>query len=307
MRNYEPSSSRRDFFKLAFGAALVVSVPACGTQSATAAIEAALADLERQAGGRLGVGILWLEGGDISGHRTDERFGMCSTFKLLLAAVILREAQERRLDLSTPVSYTEKNMLEFAPVTKKYLARGFMTIAELAEAAQKTSDNVAANLLLDRIGGPPGFTEKLREIGDDTTRLDRFEPDMNLVLPGELRDTTTPGAMAATVRRVLSGPVLSAESKELLRAWMAGTQTGLSRLRAGFPSDWRAGDKTGTAIADGMSNKYNDVAVAWPGDESKAFVIAAFYEADGHYDDMRDQDVAVLKSVGEIVARGLIH
>jgi beta-lactamase class A len=293
---------RRNLLKLFGAGALLVSLSACGRRQPPADIEAQLADIERRAGGRLGVGIMDLQSGDVMGHRIDESFGMCSTFKLPLAAVILMEAEKGRLDLDDEIHYTAADMVPYAPVTGQHLERGYMTVAELAEAAQTTSDNVAANLLLKTVGGPSGFTQKLRAIGDDTTRLDRFEPELNYVPAGEVRDTTTPIAMAATIRRILTGPDLSPEGKDLLRGWMENTQTGLKRLRAGFPVNWRAGDKTGTAYADGMPNKYNDVAVAWPGDGTAEFVVAAYYEADGEYDHMRDQDVAVLKDVGAITA-----
>ena len=276
---------------------------ACGNRRPSNDIAEALAELEHQSGGRLGVSMIDMDSGVSSGHRADERFGMCSTFKLPLAAVILLEAQNGRLNLEDRIHYTSDDLVPYAPVTEQNLERGYMTVAELAEAAQVTSDNVAANLLLDLVGGPNGFTEKLRGFGDDTTRLDRYEPEMNLVPPGEARDTTTPVAMAATVRILVSGAILSPDNTDTLRGWMEATRTGRNRIRAGFPETWRAGDKTGTGIADGMPNKYNDVAVAWPDDATPSFVVAAYYEADGQYDKMRDQDAAVLRAVGKLAAR----
>jgi beta-lactamase class A len=293
---------RRDLLKMAVASALAISVPGFGARDKAAEIVAVLAELERRAGGRLGVAVMDLESGKLAGHRLDERFGMCSTFKLPLAAIILIQAQRGQLDLDTKISYSSDDLVTYAPVVEKNLERGYMTVRELAKAAQQTSDNAAANLLLRLIGGPAGFTESLRGIGDDVTRLDRVEPDMNYVPPGEVRDTTTPAAMAATLRRFLTGHLLSDENKSLLGKWMEETGTGLNRLRAGFPDGWRSGDKTGTGIAPGMPNIYNDVAVAWPDDATPSFIIAAYYEADGEYDEMRSQDIAVLRQVGEEIA-----
>ena len=296
---------RRDVLRMACSALLLAGAPALRAESSRVDTERLLSELELRAGGRLGVSVVELESGRAFGHRADERFGMCSTFKLPLAAFILMDAQEGRIDLGTRVHYTKDDMVFYAPVAEANLERGYMTMLELAQAAQTTSDNVAANLLLRQIGGPEGFTERLRAIGDETTRLDRYEPEMNLVPPGEVRDTTTPGAMAQTVRVLLSGSVLGAEETELLQSWMQDTRTGLKRLRAGFPKDWKAGDKTGTGIASVMPNQYNDVAVAWPVDGTPDFVVAAYYAADKHYDRMRDGDVAVLRAVGELSADSL--
>ena len=226
---------------------------------------------------------------------------MCSTFKLPLAALILREADRGNLSLQRLVPYTRDDMLPHAPVTAEHLEDGGMTIEALAQAAQTTSDNPAANLLLRLIDGPQGFTQRLRTVGDTVTRLDRYELELNFVPAGEVRDTTTPCAMAAIVNNFVFGSTLSSASRERLKRWMRETRTGARRLRAGLPSGWVAGNKTGTGIAEGMANKYNDVAVIWPPD-AEPVVVAAYYEADGEYDEIRVQDEAVLAEVGSIVA-----
>jgi beta-lactamase class A len=177
-----------------------------------------------------------------------------------------------------------------------------MTVAELAEATQTTSDNPAANLLLKLVGGPPGLTAILRTAGDTTTRLDRFEPQLNLVTGNDLRDTTTPTAMAHTTARMLTGDWLSAASRETLTAWMVATTTGKQRIRAGLPKDWRAGDKTGTATAPHMRDKYNDIAIAWPPGKTP-LVITAFLETRFSHPEIRDEDQSVLAEVGRIAAR----
>jgi beta-lactamase class A len=260
-----------------------------------------LKTLEAKAGGRLGVCILDTRTGGHVGHRMDERFAMCSTFKLPLAAIVMREADLGRLRLTDTIRFSQKDTVPFAPVTGAHLERGEMTIGALAEAAQVTSDNVAANLLVRHLGGPAAFTRVLRSVGDRTTRLDRFEPALNLVLPGEVHDTTTPRAMAATVSKFLAGDLLTEASRERLIEWMVATRTGDKRIRAGLPGTWRAGDKTGTALADGMTDKYNDVAIAWPPGKAP-IVVAAYFDTDTRSTEMRDEDQAVLADVGRIAA-----
>jgi len=263
--------------------------------------ERSLADLERDAGGRLGVSVLDTASGTSLAHRGDERFGLCSTFKLLLAAVILREADRGRLKLDALVDLAQSPMVPHSPVTRASMERGRMSVAALAQATQVESDNLAANLLLGLIGGPAGFTALLRETGDNTTRLDRLEPDLNFVPPGDLRDTTTPEAMAHSVARLLTTNLLAPAARDTLVDWMVMTQTGARRLRAGLPSDWRAGDKTGTGAADGMPDKINDVAIVFPPGRAP-LVVAAYYESPVRSNAIRDQDQAVLGEVGRITA-----
>jgi beta-lactamase class A len=176
-----------------------------------------------------------------------------------------------------------------------------MSLRALAEAAQIASDNTAANLLLARLGGPSGFTAQLREIGDAVTRLDRNEPEMNYVRPGEERDTTTPAAMAQTTLTLITGDALTPASRAVLLDWMRRTETGARRLRAGLPPEWNAGDKTGTGWYDDLANKYNDVAIAFPPGGSPV-AIAAYYEGPGPFPNVRPEDEAVLAQVGRIAA-----
>jgi len=284
---------------LAAGAALGV-LPMTAMASAS---YAPLAELERRAGGRLGVAVLDTGSGARVGHRQAERFGMCSTFKLPLAALILREADLGELDLTRQIPYGKDDMVAHAPVTSRHLARGHMSVVELAEAIQVTSDNPAANLLLKLIDGPAGMTARLRALGDPTTRVDRFEPAMNIVPTGELRDTTTPAAMAALVKRItLDEEVLKQASRERLLGWMEKTETGLKRLRAGFPAGWRSGDKTGSYRTEGMASKCNDVAICWPPGRAP-LIVTAFYETPASRSDSLDEaNQAVLAEVGRIAA-----
>ncbi|MET0518674.1 MAG: class A beta-lactamase [Burkholderiaceae bacterium] len=287
-------------------AASLAALPRLGLAAAgdVAALHAPFAALERRAGGRLGVAVLDTADGSLIGHRSSERFALCSTFKLPLAAMILREADQGRLLLERRLAYGPADRVSHMPVTEKHLAEGSMRIVDLAEAAQTTSDNLAANLLMRQLGGPAALTARLRELGDADTRIDRYEPQMNVVDIVHARqqtDTSTPLAMARSADRLLHSNWLSPASRERLAGWMIDTGTGRKRLRAGFPKHWKAGDKTGTYLAKGIADKLNDVAIAWP-EGAAPLVVSAYYEGPGQHEDMREQDQAVLAEVGRLAA-----
>ncbi len=291
---------RRDI--LVGGAAFMVAGCAAKTPAAYPdQAQLAFASLEAKSGGRLGAYILDTASGNSAGFRADERFGMCSTFKLSLAAAILQMSERGMVELDTFLPYTQADLMSVSPVTAANLSKGGMTVEALARATQITSDNAAANILLKHIGGPPALTAFWRSLGDNVSRLDRYEGEMNLVPEGEIRDTTSPKAIAQSMVKFLTTDVLSPESREKLLAWMAETQTGLKRIRAGLPERWRAGDKTGTGIHKSYSNKYNDLAIFWPPSRPPV-IVSCFYEGPVYFDDMRDADQAVLAQVGRIAA-----
>ena len=228
-------------------------------------------DLERKYGGRLGVFVHDTGSDRSSGYREDERFLMCSTFKVLAVADVLARADAGRDALDRHIAFGQKDLLDYAPVTRAHLKDGGMVLGALCAAAIHVSDNTAANLILAALGGPAEVTRFARSLGDDVTHLDRNEPTLND--PGEGLDTTSPRAMARTVGRILLGDVLKPSSRDLLEKWMREETPGQNRIRKGLPPEWGAADKPGTG-----DTQTNDVVLARPPDR-KPMMIAAYYES----------------------------
>jgi beta-lactamase class A len=258
--------------------------------------EEALAAIERETGGRLGVAVLDT-GSEL--HATlhgDDRFPMCSTFKFLAAAAVLKRVDEGKEKLDRRVVYTKDDLVEYSPTTGKHVGDG-MTMADICEAAMTLSDNTAGNLILASLGGPQGFTAFARSIGDPVTRLDRIEPELNEAKPGDPRDTTSPAAMTANLRALVIGDALSAPSRAQLTAWLVANKTGDTRLRARLPAGWRVGDKTGT----GGNGSNNDVGVLWPPGRAPILVSAYLTETAVP----QEQRNAAIAAVGQAVGQAL--
>jgi beta-lactamase class A len=222
------------------------------------------AALQARVGGRIGVFALHTGSRQQFAFQAEQRFAMCSTFKLLLAAAVLARVDSGRLDLNQRVRFGPRDMVDHAPVTGALLQAGSvsasLSVGDLCAAMVEVSDNPAANLLLPLVGGPAGLTRTLRELGDQVTRLDRIEPALNSNLPDDPRDTATPASYVGLMERLLCSEYLSEELRHQLLVWMNSSTTGLQRLRAGAPPDWPAGDKTGT----GPNGAANDVAIFFP-------------------------------------------
>jgi beta-lactamase class A len=250
-------------------------------------INGRIAKIERDSGSRIGVVATDSASGQRIAYRSNERFLMCSTFKLLAVAAILRQVDRKQENLDRFVRYNSADILEYAPVTKKHVAEGGMRLGALCEAAIEQSDNTAGNLLLQAIGGPAGLTSFARSLDDERTRLDRVEPDLNNSKEGDERDSTTPAAMCADVVRLLETDFLSQESRQLMQHWLLASETGATLIRAGVPKDWRIGDKTGR----GPHGEVNDVAVLYPPNGARIFV-AMYSKAPSLSDEKRSEVLA---------------
>lgn len=234
-----------------------------------AAPSSPFAELEARSGGALGVYAEDLKTSRAVSHRADERFPLCSSFKCLAAGAVLAWADRGEDRLDRFIKYSAADLMNYAPTAKAHVSEGGLALGDLCEAAVSVSDNTAANLILDQIDGPAGLTRWLRKIGDPVTRLDHKEPELNRVPVGAETDTTSPRAMAASLRKLLLGEVLKPESRARLLAWMDDCKTGDHRIRAGAPG-WRVADKTGTY--DGCCND-----VAYLRDAAGRQVMLALY------------------------------
>ncbi|PCI81675.1 MAG: class A beta-lactamase [SAR86 cluster bacterium] len=292
--------ARRDFSKLTLGAIAV-----CGNFTGrplfaqeSGVINKAM-EVERRLGARLGLAILDDESGRRWTYQADQRFPMCSTFKVLASSAFLARVDRGEDSLDRRVIISEDDLVSYSPLTETRVAGQGMTMAEICEAALTLSDNTAGNKILESIGGPSGLTEFARSIGDAVSRLDRWETELNEALVGDERDTTSPHAMTQTLRELLLGDTLTENSRQQLAHWMTANKTGDSKLRAGLPLEWTIGDKTG----GGNNGTMADVAIVWPVNRPPLIVAVYMTETTASFDDCNAGIAEIASALGEEVQR----
>ena len=276
--------------KFAFGACAVLMAEV--GFAAQDALQGEFARIEAGSGGRLGVAVLDTRDGRRTGHRADERFAMCSTFKLLAGAAVLARHDAGKEQLDRRIRYGAKDLVTYSPVTEKHVGDRHdagRTVRRRDRAERQHRGQSAARC--PRRAGRP---DRLRaHAGRRVTRLDRIEPALNEAVPGDPRDTTTPAAMAANIRALVLGDALSAPSREQLKRWLIASRTGDTALRAGVPAGWTVGDKTGS----GERGTRNDVGVIWPPGRAPVVVSVYLTEAKAPVEQRNGAIAAVAKAV----------
>ncbi|MFD7513154.1 class A beta-lactamase [Streptomyces sp. NPDC059853] len=282
-----PAESARQVKAALLGALVLVPLVGCGAEGTGAGAAdaarpaAAVADtaadpaeefalLEEAYDARLGVYALDTGSGAEIGYREDERFAYASTFKALLCGAVLEEYGLE--GMAEVIPYGEEDLLPNSPITEERVAEGGMSKSDLCDATVRYSDNAAANLLWDTIGGPAGLQERLAGLGDEVTRMERWETDLNEAAPGDERDTTTPEAFAGDLAAYTLGEVLPEPERAQLTEWLVTNTTGDELIRAGVGEGWTVGDKTG----GGGHGTRNDIAVLWPDSGEPPVVLAVF-------------------------------
>ncbi|MGW2324762.1 class A beta-lactamase [Streptomyces sp. NPDC001700] len=287
----------------ALAALLLVPVAACGQNTpapaaatttpiahTTAPYSGELQALERKFDARLGLYAVDTGTGREVAYRDGERFGFHSTFKAIAAAAVLRT--HSLSGMNKVITYSRDDLIDNSPITEKHVDTG-MTLRELCDAAVRYSDNTAANLMFDALGGPKGLEREIRRVGDDVTRMERIEPELSKWVPGETRDTTTPRALAKDLRAYVLGDVLPKPERAQLTTWLKTNTTGDALIRAGVPKGWIVGDKTGSGFYYAARN---DIAVVWrPG--AAPIVMAVLTNRSGEDDEHDDKLIAETASV----------
>jgi beta-lactamase class A len=282
--------TRRALLGLAFAA--VAAAPAAAASAART-----LKAIHKRIGGRLGVHVLDSQSGRRIAYDDGARYAMASTFKLPLAAALLWQVDRGAFPLTRTLPISKDDVIHHSPAVQARLATGAdsMSIADLCAAAVVQSDNAAANVLLKGLGGPPAFTQFMRSIGDEVTRLDRVELELNSNAPGDPRDTTTPRAMVESMLRIFTQDVLTVPSRAMLIDWMGQSRTGMDRVRAGLPRTWQAADKTGT----GQNGAVNDLVITYP--PNRRPILIAVYTSESTLD--TKALCAAHAEIGELVGR----
>ena len=203
-------------------------------------------------------------------YKSKERVPLNSTFKTIACAKLLNDADNDLLALDDKVRITQSMLVTYSPVMEQQVGKR-VTLQQACEATMLTSDNTAANIVVKAVGGPSAITAFLRDLGDTTTRLDRLEPALNSAIPGDLKDTTTPMAMAHTLSQLLFGVTLSTRRQTQLLTWMIQNQVTGNLLRSVQPAHWTLADRSG---AGGFGSR-SITAAAWS--DAQAPILISIY------------------------------
>lgn len=250
------------------------------SRAETNPVESKIREIEKRYNCRAGAAVLNTQTETLWSFNGSLRFPMMSTFKTLACANLLYNADSGKKDLNSKVAIEKNSIVEWSPVTEKKAGMEF-TLEEACSAAMIMSDNTAANIVLENTGGPEALTFFMRSIGDQYTRLDRTEPELNEAAQGDIRDTTTPEQMVKTLNMLLFGNILSDESKRKLKDWMIKNKVADSLLRSVLPPGWYIADRSGS----GGNGSRGITAVVWSDSRPPLIISIYITRSDGSFEE----------------------
>ncbi|EKF9795923.1 PSE family carbenicillin-hydrolyzing class A beta-lactamase [Vibrio cholerae] len=258
-------------------------------------VEQEIKGIESSLSARIGVAILDTQNGESWDYNGDQRFPLTSTFKTIACANLLYDAEHGKVNLNSTVEIKKADLVTYSPVLEKQVGKP-ITLSDACFATMTTSDNTAANIVINAVGDPKSITDFLRQIGDKETRLDRVEPELNEGKLGDLRDTTTPNAITSTLNQLLFGSTLSEASQKKLESWMVNNQVTGNLLRSVLPVKWSIADRSG---AGGFGAR-SITAIVWS-EEIKPIIVSIYLaQTEASMAERNDAIVKIGRSIFEV-------
>ncbi len=284
----------RRFLTVVFSIFCVVHAPSAWAVEDTIIEAARQAEIALDA--RVGLAIHDTGSGQRWLYNAHERFPMASTFKVLACGALLARIDAGEEDGSRLIPINPSDLVTYSPVTEGWVNEE-ATLDDLCAATMRTSDNTAVNKVLEALGGPEALTSFMRSLGDEVTRLDRWETELNQATPGDPRDTTSPAAMVNSLQALVLGDVLTATSRETLTEWLVANEVGGPPLRAGIPDNWRIGDRTGA----GGHGTRGITAVIWPPQRDPLIVAIYITETEAEMDKRNEAIAGIGRALADWV------
>lgn len=248
-------------------------------------------NLEKEFDAHLGIYGIDTATNEFIAYNENDRFAFASTFKALAGGFVLRDYSWETLDKNVMIH--KDDLVDYSPITEKYVGVG-MPLKDIIVAAMNYSDNTAGNFLFRHLDGPKGYEQKLRHLGDHVTDSTRYETDLNEALPGDIRDTSTPKAIAKNLREIALGEQLSKDKQNFYKDILLANTTGKNLISAGVPAGIPVGDKSGAA----QYGTRNDIAILYPSNRKPVVLVVLSNKAtqDAKYEDKLISEAAKIVS-----------
>lgn len=162
-----------------------------------------------------------------------KQFIACSLIKVPLLALLLKEAEEGKIDLNAKARVSEENRVGGTGLL--YFLNTDLTFSwkDLATLMIAVSDNSATNAIIDHLG-MSAVNDFLREIGLHQTSLQRKMLDRDAIAAG-LNNYTTAFDMGQLLIALAQGTLVGAECSKAVLEIMSG-QLYTGKLPAALPA-----------------------------------------------------------------------
>jgi beta-lactamase class A len=177
-----------------------------------AKLAARIESLDKNLDGVLGVALIDLRTGRRMSYQGDVQFTQASLIKVPVLVEVFRRKEAGQLRFDEKVRLTQKDMVGGSGVMQHRLKNGPVetTVEELVREMIASSDNLATNWVIERVG-MARVNQTMAQLGFRQTRLQRVMLDQAAASRGD-ENISTPNEMATMMERIYRGQLISPQA-----------------------------------------------------------------------------------------------
>jgi beta-lactamase class A len=230
---------------------------------------------------------------------------MQSVFKFPVVLTALHQLEQGKLTLDQPARFRASDRIAgtHSSLQEKYpKADVDVPLRDLMQRAIVDSDNVAVDIILRVVGGPPAVNDYIASLGVQGFHCDGGEQELGSDPKAQYRSYFAPSGAVTLLLRVANNSPLNAEHTALLLDWMSHLANGETRIPAGVPAGTVVAHKTGSSgTHEGVTVATNDIGLITLPDGRKLAV--AVFVTDARADSAtRDKVIAQIAAAAYAAA-----
>lgn len=214
--------------------------------------------------GTVGIAMIDLQNNDTLTVHNSIHFPMMSVYKLPQAIAVLHEIDKGTLSLHEKIRIT-KDMLDnftWSPLKEQHPGDTLeLTIKELIGYTISYSDNLACDVLFERLGGTKNVHHFIQKSGFPHIIIQNTEREMGKDNSLIYQNSSTPFEMCRLLKKLYEKELLSDSSTAFLFECMTTNYTSSARLKGLLSSAHTVAHKTGTNVSDSLVYTCNDVGI----------------------------------------------
>src|ERR1044072_4757758 len=193
--------------------------PVAATQNVNHELEQRLKTISDGAQGTVGLAVVHIESGKTVSINGNSQLPLYSVYKLPLAITVLKEVEEKRLQLDQKIHGTLADVVQGTPANAALWQKPVdYTIKQLLEFSSWRSDNTSSDKLVELVGGPLKVTERMRALGFQN--LDIHVSSGEFVKTRQNPNTGWADDLAKLLVQLHQGKILQPNGINLLRGFM---------------------------------------------------------------------------------------
>lgn len=218
-----------------------------------------------------------------------------SDIKLFIMITAYQQVSEGQLNLNDEYTLKNSDKVDGTGDIRNLSAGTKISIQKLIDYMMEDSDNTAANIVINELGGMSTVNKQIKKMGASNTKLERMLMDQTALKAGK-DNYTSASDLGEALKKIYNHQMVSTKYDNAMLDILKQNKN-RTKLPHDLPDDATVYNKTGEYDDYGVEN---DAAIL--GNTKGSFVVVVLSE-----DGQRDEQIDRMNSFGSVLYKGLLE